>query len=195
MLSEQSGLVPRPAIPLHLSDAGATMADRLTGERWYVVQTQPHGETRAIFHLERQNYHVFCPRLRKTVRHARRMTHVLAPLFPNYLFLSLDVTRERWRSVNGTFGVARLIMQSDMPQPVPFGIVEAIKTRLGEDGAIDWASSLKIGQSVKICDGPFVDFIGTLEHLDASGRVRVLLDLMGRAVSVSTRSEMLAPAA
>jgi transcriptional antiterminator RfaH len=165
------------------------------GERWYVVQTQPHGETKAVFHLERQDYRVFCPCMRKTVRHARKLTHVLAPLFPNYLFLRMDVTRQHWRSVNGTFGVSRLIMQNDMPQSVQFGVVEAIKARLGEDGAIDWASSLKIGQPVKICDGPFADFVGTLERLDASGRVRVLLDLMGRAVCVSTRSEMLAPAA
>ena len=164
-------------------------------ERWYVVQTQPHGETKAVFHLERQDYRVFCPCMRKTVRHARKLTHVLAPLFPNYLFLRMDVTRQHWRSVNGTFGVSRLIMQNDMPQSVQFGVVEAIKARLGEDGAIDWASSLKIGQPVKICDGPFADFVGTLERLDASGRVRVLLDLMGRAVCVSTRSEMLAPAA
>lgn len=165
------------------------------GERWYVVHTQPHAEGRAISNLERQGYRVFCPRTRKTVRHARKLTHVLAPLFPNYLFLQMDVTRQHWRSVNGTFGVSRLIMQNDMPQPVRFGVVEAIKARICEDGAINWASSLKIGQPVKICDGPFANFVGTLEHLDAAGRVRVLLDLMGRAVSVSARSEMLIPAA
>jgi hypothetical protein len=51
-------------------------------ERWYVVQTQPHGEARAIFHLERQDYRIFCPRIRKTVRHARKATRVLASLFP-----------------------------------------------------------------------------------------------------------------
>lgn len=163
--------------------------------RWYVVQTQPHGEAKAIFHLERQEYRIFCPRVKKTVRHARKVSHVLAPLFPNYLFLNLDITRERWRSVNGTYGVARIILQNEMPQPVPLGVVEAIQARIGENGAIDFTPAFKIGQSVKICEGPFTDLIGTLERLDASGRVRVLLDLMGRAVSVSTRAEMLSPAA
>ena len=170
-------------------------ADSGPNERWYVVQTQPHGETRAIFHLERQDYRIFCPRIRKTVRHARKATRVLAPLFPAYLFLRMDITRQHWRSVNGTFGVSHLIMQNDMPQPVPCGVVEALQIRMGDDGTINWVSSLKVGQTVRICDGPFADFVGTLERLDASGRVRVLLDLMGRAVSVIARSEMLVPAA
>lgn len=169
--------------------------DDRSDARWYVVQTQPHAESRAFFHLERQGYRVFCPRIRKTVRHARKLSQALAPLFPKYLFLHRDVARQGWRCVNGRFGVARLIMQNDLPQRVPFGVVESIRVRLGEDGAIRWASSFKIGQSVKNCDGSFAHFVGTLEWLGASGRVRVLLDLMGRMVSMSMRSEKLVPAA
>ena len=164
-------------------------------ERWYVVHTQPHAEGRAISNLERQGYRFFCPRTRKTVRHARKVTSVLAPLFPNYLFLQLDVSRDHWRSVNGTRGVVRLITQGEKPQPVPHGIVEALQARMGADGAVNWSSSLKIGQAVRISDGPFVDFVGTLEHLDAAGRVRVLLGILGRSVSVALRCEALTPAA
>ena len=40
--------------------------------RWYVVHTQPACEDRASMRLVAQGYHVFCPRLRKTVRHARK---------------------------------------------------------------------------------------------------------------------------
>ncbi|MGA7676572.1 MAG: transcriptional activator RfaH [Rhizomicrobium sp.] len=166
-----------------------------TGERWYVVHTQPHAEGRAISNLERQGYGIFCPRTYKTVRHARKATRVLAPLFPNYLFVRLDVSRDLWRSVNGTRGVIRLITQGEEPQPVPHGIVEALQSRLSADGTMSWTSSFKIGQAVRISDGPFVDFVGTLEHLDAAGRVRVLLDMLGRSVSVALRCEALAPAA
>ena len=182
---------------MHVGHALPSYVQRVTvtGLRWYVVQTQPHGEFRAISHLERQNYRIFCPRVHKIVRHARKTTRVLAPLFPNYLFLNLDISRERWRCVNGTYGVSHIILQNEIPQPVPLGVVEAIQARIGEDGAIDFVPSFKIGQAVKICEGPFSDFVGTLERLDVSGRVRVLLDLMGRTVSVNTRSEKLAPAA
>ena len=119
----------------------------------------------------------------------------LAPLFPNYLFVRFDVSRDRWRSVNGTRGVIRLITQGETPQPVPVGIVEALQHCMSANGASSWAPSLKIGQTVRIADGPFVDFAGTLEYLDAAGRVRVLLDLLGRSVSVALRCEAVTPAA
>jgi transcriptional antiterminator RfaH len=160
-----------------------------------VVHTQPHAESRAVDNLERQAFNTFCPRTRRTVRHARKLMPVLAPLFPNYLFVRLDMRRDRWRSVNGTRGVVRIITQGEVPLAVPRGVVEALQARMGGDGAIDLSGSLKVGDVVRICDGPFAEFIGTLEQLDGAGRVRVLLNLMGRAVSVVARTQMIAPAA
>lgn len=165
------------------------------GDRWYVIHTQPRAEGRAISNLERQGYHIFCPRTRKTVRHAHKATHIFAPLFPNYLFVRLDVSRDHWRTLNGTRGVIRLITQGETPQPVPAGIVEALQARMSTDGAMNWVPSLKIGQAVRISDGPLVNFVGTFEHLDTAGRVRVLLDLLGRSVSVALRCEVLMPVA
>jgi transcription antitermination factor NusG len=120
------------------------------GDRWYVVHAQPRAESKAAFHLARQSYSVFWPRFAKVVRHARRRTETLAPLFPGYLFLSLDVSRQRWRSVNGTCGVVRLIMQGERPQPVPRGVVEALQIRTGADGVMNWSPSFEIGQSVAV---------------------------------------------
>ncbi len=195
MLSEQSGAAPRSTIPINPSDVVARINDRSAGERWHVVYTQPRAESRAIIHLERQGYRVFCPRYRKTVRHAHTATSILAPLFPNYLFLRLDVSCDAWHSVNGTRGVVRLFTQGETPQPVPHGIVEALQARMSANGALEWEPTFKIGQAVRIADGPFANLVGTLEHLDAAGRVRVLLDLLGRSVSVALRCEALMPAA
>lgn len=163
-------------------------------ERWHVAYTQPRAESRAMIHLERQGYKVFCPRYRKSVRHARTTKSVHAPLFPNYLFLCIDISRDPWRAVNGTRGVVRLITHGETPQPLPDGVVEALKARMSADGTIDWARTFKIGQAVCIADGPFAKLVGTLEYLDAAGRVRVLLDLLGRSVPVALRSDALLPA-
>lgn len=178
-----------------VSDRDSGSAGDGADKRWYVVQTQPRAENRAIVHLEQQRYSVFCPRYRKMVRHAREAKSVLAPLFPNYLFLHLNVTQEPWRAVNGTRGVARLIMQGEMPQPMPQGVVEELIARTRDDGTFDWTPTFRIGQVVRIVDGPFAEFVGTLERLDAAGRVRVLLDLLGRSVSVALRGEALTTAA
>lgn len=162
-------------------------------ERWFVVQAQPRRETRAIENLQQQGYRIFCPRVRKTVRHARKVSTVLAPLFPSYFFVPLDLTRDRWRSINGTRGVARIVLSGDGPAPVPRGVVESLQAKMNPDGSMNWSSSLEVGQTVRIADGPFADLVGTLEHLGSDGRVRVLLALLGRPVNVSLHQESLIP--
>src|SRR5580704_14171088 len=78
------------------------------GERWFAAQTLPHRENSAQFNLERMGLRIFFPRARRTIRHARKLRNVFAPLFPGYVFLILDLSRDRWRSVNGAIGVASL---------------------------------------------------------------------------------------
>jgi transcription elongation factor/antiterminator RfaH len=172
-----------------------TGSDEFSGALWYVVHTQPRAEGQAVCHLEMQGYRVFCPRYRRTVRHARKAKSVLAPLFPNYVFVRLDTSHNQWRRINGTRGVLRLLTQGETPQPVPNGIVDGLQSKMRADGTMDWTPTLKIGAAVRITDGPFTEFLGTLEHFDAAGRVRVLLDLLGRSVPVALRCEALIPAA
>ena len=66
--------------------------------RWYVVQSQPNAELKAVAHLSRQGFDTYLPRYLKRRRHARRVEVVARPLFPRY-FVSIDVTVQRWRSV------------------------------------------------------------------------------------------------
>ncbi len=181
-MSPQSGVV------------GASLYNMPADARWYVVHTQPRAESRAVYHLEMQSFRVLCPRFRKTVRHARKAKRVLAPLFPNYLFVHLDLSRDQWRSINGTRGVLYLLMQGGRPQPVPNGIVDSLQARMRTDGTVDWTHTFEVGRTVRIADGPFAEFLGTLEYLDTAGRVRVLLDLLGRSVTVTLRCEGLLPA-
>jgi transcriptional antiterminator RfaH len=163
-------------------------------KRWYVARTQPRAEGRAIANLEKQNFRTFCPRFRKSRQHARRVENVLVPLFPSYIFVRLDLSRDRWRSVNGTRGVTRVIMHGEIPQPVTPGVVESLQSRTRADGTVDLTPRLEVGHSVRVAYGPFADFVGTLQQLDSAGRVRVLLSLLGRSVSVALNGEALLPA-
>jgi transcription elongation factor/antiterminator RfaH len=152
--------------------------------RWYVVHTQPNREQRAKSQLENQDYEVFLPRCLKTVRHARKLTNVAAPFFPRYLFVRLDLVQHRWRSVNGTFGVISLVMQGEKPHPVPRGVVEAMIASVDTSGFLCFKESLVLGTQVRLAAGPFAEQLGILDRLDDSGRVRVLLDIMGAAIPV-----------
>ena len=97
----------------------ARQLDLEPGERWFVARVHPLRESSAQLNLHRLGFRSFAPRVRRTVRHARKLRNVLAPLFPGYIFLILDLSRDRWRSVNSTFGVASLIMGAEQPIPVP----------------------------------------------------------------------------
>jgi hypothetical protein len=78
-----------------------------SGERWFVARVLSHQENRAQFNLDQLGFRSFVPRLRRRIRHARRLRDTPQPLFPGYIFIVIDLSRHRWRSVNGTFGVAR----------------------------------------------------------------------------------------
>jgi transcription elongation factor/antiterminator RfaH len=164
-------------------------------ERWFLVHTQPNSERRAELHLGAQGFRAHFPTIQKTVRHARKLRTIRAPLFPRYVFLILDLGRDRWLSVRSTFGVSSLYTCEDRPVPVPEGIVETLIENTDEANLTLFSSGLTRGQSVRIMSGPFVNFVGTLERLDDAGRVRVLLDMMGTAVPVALRRAAICPAA
>jgi transcriptional antiterminator RfaH len=145
--------------------------------------------------LAAQGFRAHLPQIQKTIRHARQLRTVRAPLFPRYMFLILDLGRDRWLSVRSTIGVSSLFTCEDRPVPVPEGVVEALIERTDEANLTLFNSGLVPGQSVRILSGPFVDFVGTLERLDDAGRVQVLLDMMGSAVRVALHRCALAPAA
>lgn len=163
-------------------------------ERWHVVRTLPQRERLAVRQLTNQGYRVFLPLHLKTRRHARKVDTISAPLFPRYLFTILDLTRDRWRSINGTFGVERLLMSAGEPQGVPRGMVESLIGAADEGGIVDFSFSLYEGQSVKVLAGPFADLIGRLERLDGNSRVSVLLELLGGSVRVALPRKLLKPA-
>ena len=159
--------------------------DRLVltgGERWYVVRSLARQEAKAEFHLVQQGFPVFLPVMTKTVRHARKLRTVRGAIFPAYMFVVLDLARDRWRTINGTFGVASLVMAAEGPEPVPSGVVEQLFDYTDDDGLVRFDRDFREGQSVRVKSGPFASAIGCLERLDANGRVRVLLDIMGGKV-------------
>lgn len=73
--------------------------------RWYAFSVLVRHEVTAEKNLERQVLSIFVPRLRVTRRRAKRFETRSVGLFPRYGFIALDLQRQRWRSVNGAFGL------------------------------------------------------------------------------------------
>jgi len=153
-----------------------------SARRWRLVRCQPHRELTAEHQLERQGFKVFLPKTSKTIRHARRIRKEIAAFFPGYLFVELDLAADPWRSVNGTLGVAHLVMRGETPAVVPAGVIEdliACSDQLG----LHMPPAPEAGQRVRIVSGPFSNQIAVVQRLDGPGRVRLLLEVMGRTVS------------
>jgi len=161
--------------------------------RWYVVSTKLGFEDTAETNLVRQGFAIWTPRQVRVVRHARRRLEKRVPFFPGYLFVQLDVDRQHWRSVNGTLGVRRLIMQGERPLPCPPGLVEELQ-RLGEGDRM-FNAAIEPGDAVRVISGPMAELVGSLVHLDGAGRARVLLGLLNSEIVVTLDAVRLIPAA
>jgi transcriptional antiterminator RfaH len=160
------------------------VANPIAKPKWCVVHTQSRSERRAEHNLRLQNYTVFAPFISRKVRHARQSKCVQSPLFPRYIFVKLDLGRDRWLNINGTAGVCELITVRDRPLPLPGGLVEALMTAHADPKDRD--EDFHVDKTVQLRGGPFAELIGRIAHVDDKGRVQVLLEIMGRAVSVQT---------
>jgi transcriptional antiterminator RfaH len=163
-------------------------------EKWYVVQSQPNAEQKAVAHLERQGFATYLPRYLKRRRHARRVEIVPAPLFPRYLFVGIDLAAQRWRSIFSTGGVSRLICQGEQPTAISECVIDSLRLREDAGGYVrlDYRPSFRAGDKIRILEGVFADCLGLYEGMRESQRVAILLDLLGRKVRVTVDLEAVA---
>ncbi|MCR9137423.1 MAG: transcriptional activator RfaH [Alphaproteobacteria bacterium] len=156
-------------------------------KRWYVVYTKPSAEQTAVAHLRRQGFDAYLPRCRKVVRHARRQSNVLRPLFPRYLFVGFDCDVDRWRSINGTVGVSRLVCHSERPTALPDGVVDDLRDSEIDDGAVPLSQLVLFdsGARLRVLDGAFNGQTGTYHGMTEAERVVLLFDMIGRQVKVA----------
>ena len=158
--------------------------------RWFVVKSLPRKEVLARQHLELQDFEAYLPLISvsgSTV-HRTGMTRQAA-FFPGYLFVRMNVSSDRWRSVNGTIGVSSILQSGGRPAPVPVGLVEHLLQRTNETGELGFEDRLSPGAAVRIVGGPFDRLMGEFRGMDGEGRARVWLDMMGRPIAVSLARE------
>ena len=168
----------------------------VTDACWYVVQTQVNSEARAEQNLLRQGYEVYLPRYLKRRRHARKVDFAAKPLFPRYMFVAIDLATQRWRSIQATFGVARLVTNGDDPAAIPEGVVRALRAREDDKGFIrlDNKPACAPGDKVRVLAGAFMDSAGLFNGLADHDRVSILLDMLGRKVRVLLDADMVTAA-
>lgn len=152
--------------------------------RWVAVNTHAHREHIALENLVRQHFEVYCPMIRRRVRHARRVSEVLRPLFPGYVFTQIDMDLQRWRPILSTYGVRALVRCGDQLSFVDSGFVESLKAREVQGAIVKPPQPYKPGQQIRMSGGPFDGLVATIIEMDEKDRLLVLMELLNQSVKV-----------
>jgi transcription elongation factor/antiterminator RfaH len=160
---------------------------------WFLVHAKTGREPLAQTNLMRQDFETFLPLTYRTIRHARKIQTRTTAYFSGYLFVQLDLQRDRWRCIDSTTGVLRLVKARERPLQAPQSLVATLKQATDERGVLCLTRNLTAGDQVKLTKGPFADQLGTIESLQPDNRVRVLLSIMSGSVPIDVSRDACAP--
>lgn len=162
--------------------------------KWYVVHTYSGHELKVAeqlkvrissMHVEGKIFQVVVPAQDKIqVRKGQKKT-IKEKILPGYILIKMIVDDNSWLAVRTTPGVTAFIGSiGKRPTPIPLHEVETIM-KFMEVKAPKFKSTFSSGEAVKIVEGPFADFLGTVDHIDeARGKLSVLVSIFGRETPV-----------
>ncbi len=163
------------------------------GSAWYVIHSYSGYENKVKTNLEQRIesmdmqdkiFQVVVPTEEEIeVRDGqRRITE--KKIFPGYILVEMLMKDDSWYAVRNTPGVTGFVGMGKKPTPLRPEEVQKILKRMAEDSPKIKVTFLP-GQRVRIIDGPFSDFVGTVADIDMDkGKVRVLVAFFGRDTPV-----------
>ena len=174
-------------------------AEEIQEFRWYIVHTYSGQEDRVkknldlrIQSLDMQDriFQVVVPTEEEVVFRDGKRKSEQRKLFPGYILVQMNMDDESWYVVRNTPGVTGFISSEDdydkRPKPVPLedSQLDSI-LKQSEEGPVRIKIGLENGDTVRITEGPFIDFVGAVGDVDESkGKVRVLVSFFGRETPV-----------
>ena len=161
--------------------------------KWYVVHTYSGHENKVATNLKQridtmklkdQIFDIIVPtRNIVTVKHGKKEEQK-EKIFPGYILVRMILNDISWLAVRTTQGVTAFVGTGDKPTPISAPEVAAIMKFMALE-APKYKTSFSVGEAVKITDGPFSDFLGTIDSLDEEkGKVKVLVSIFGRETPV-----------
>lgn len=166
--------------------------------QWYMVHTYTGREDQVKANIEQRIKsmdatediaEVIIPRAEEIeIKDGQRRT-VARKLYPGYVLVKMRMNNESWVIVRNTPGVTSFVSNQDdqgklIPAPLDDEEIEAITQRM-EAKAPQVTVGLSKGESVRITDGPFLDFAGIIDEITPEkGKVKVLVSFFGRETPV-----------
>jgi len=166
-------------------------------KNWYVLHTYSGYEdavAKALkqrvesLGMEDKIFNVLVPKEKKIkIKNGKRKT-IEEKIYPGYVLVEMIVTNDSWYVVRNTPNVTGFVGAGVTPVPISLQEIEILKKRMGVE-APQYKIEVKIGEAVKIVDGPFKDFDGKVSEIDEErGKVKVLVNMFGRDTPVELDS-------
>ena len=161
-------------------------------KQWYVVHTYSGYEERVKKNLEQriksmdsgEVFQVVIPTEEETEVKNGQRRKVTKKILPSYILVQMKMSDQSWNVVRNTPGVTGFVGNENKPAPLPEEEVNRILKQM-EAEAPRVRVGLRQGQSIRVIDGPFIDFMGTVDDINEKrGKVKVLLSLFGRETPV-----------
>ena len=175
------------------ADASEESQDVADGCEWYVVHCYSGMETRVKRNLEHRVesmsmenriFAVVVPTEEQIELKDGERRVVERRVFPGYILVQMILDDDSWSVVRNTPGITGFVGIGNRPTPLSAAEVDHIMSRI-EAGQPRVQVNFKVGDKVRITEGAFADFHGTVEEIDVErGKVRILVSIFGRETPV-----------
>jgi transcription termination/antitermination protein NusG len=160
---------------------------------WYIIQSYA-GQEKTVANTIQQRIkannleecvpEIIVPTQEKIVVKSGKKKNVEEKIFPGYILINMMMTDTTWHVIRNTQGVTGFVGTEKRPTPLNEKEVEGIMafTKIKQP---TFQGSFELTDSVKVIDGPFKDFMGTISEINEDkGQVKVLLTVFGRETPI-----------
>lgn len=161
--------------------------------KWYVVHTASGHEARVsetlrqrveTMNLSANIFELLIPTQDRVIIRGGKKATVKEKIFPGYLLVKMLLDDPTWLAVRTTAGVTGFVGTGNQPTPLSEAEVANILKFISAP-APRFKTKFSVGEAVKITDGPFADFLGSIHEMDETrGKVKVLVSIFGRETPV-----------
>lgn len=160
---------------------------------WYVVHTYSGHEERVAaqvaeriraLQLENKIHEILVP-VQEKIKIARgKKIPYQEKLFPGYMMVRMIMSDDAWTAIRNTHGITSFVGIGKNPTPIPQTEVDTIQ-KFSAQKAPTFKATFTIGEAIKIIEGPFAEFLGSVSGIDETkGKVTVLVSIFGRETPV-----------
>ena len=161
--------------------------------KWYVAHTYSGHEKKVAINLRQrveaagftnQIFKIFIPQQQKIVVSEGKKRSVEERLFPGYVMVNMEMNDDAWHIVRSTPGVTGFVGMGNKPTPVSDAEIETLM-KYSKVETPKFESKFALGDSVRINEGPFKDFMGQVSAVNnEQGKAEILVSVFGRETPV-----------